>query len=406
MKKSPTRISKMEKGQALALMLLFMTGLIAIAGLALDGGRAYYSQRTAQNAADNAALAGAWALCSGGIINNVAFASTAVNGFNNDGISNSVRVHWPPSSGPNTGNNEYIEVVINSSIEPGLMQVIYSGDIESTVRSVGQCTTVQLLTHALFAGSNSCNNAINVTGSASNITGGVHSNNDMKFSGSNNVINGSASYVSSIDGAADKITYNPPAPSNPIQINEVTYPIDFPMEDYAPGGVEAIAAQNDGDSYYSCDCKMDIGWLEDEGLYDNVSKVLQDGLYYSSDEIEINVNTIIGNAVTFVSRDEISFSGSEQTLAPYVNGMLAYSDLQKPGGSQCSSAVISFSGSEQNWSGIIFAPKGLVSLSGSSSTTFNGSIVSNTINISGSDQNVQFDQALAPPPSPVVNLAE
>jgi hypothetical protein len=387
-------------------MAILIAAVIAFVGLAVDGGRAYYSQRTAQNAADNAALAGAWALCSGGNVNNMAFASALVNGFDNDGITNSVRVYRPPSSGPNSGNDEYIEVVITSSIESSFIKLVYSGEIESTVRAVGQCTTFQFLSHALFAGSSSCNNAINVTGSSAIVSGGVHSNNDMKFSGSDNFIEGSATYVSSVDGAADKITYDPPPPDNPIQIAEVNYPVDFPIDDYAPGGVEAIAAQNDDDSYYSCDCKMDIGWLTDQGLYDDTNKELQDGLYYTSDEIDINVNTIIGDAVTFVAREEISFSGSGQTLAPYVNGLLAYTDKQKPGGSQCASAVISFSGSTQDWSGIIFAPNGKVSLSGSASTTFNGSIISNTIDISGSDQHVQFDPGIAPPPPPTLNLAE
>jgi hypothetical protein len=241
-----------------------------------------------------------------------------------------------------------------------------------------------------------------VSGSTSNIVGGVHSNNDMKISGASNVVTGTVTYVSSIDGAADKITYNPPAPANPNQASEKAYPVDFDITDYAPGGAKAIAT---GANYYSCNCKMDKSWLISQGLYDDTTKILEDGLYYTSDEISINASPI-GNAVTFVAKNEISFSGSEQNLAPYVDNLLAFTDLEKSGGSKCSSSVVSFSGSEQNWTGIIFAPNGLVQLSGSSSSTFSGSIISYTINISGSDQNIVFDQALAPPPPIVVNLAE
>lgn len=138
-KKSKT-IRKSENGQAIVLMMLFITAMLAIAGLAVDGGRAYYSQRTAQNAADNAALAAAWAACSGGNVNNIAFASALSNEYDNDGSTNTVTVNRPPSSGPNVGDNEYIEVIINSVEEAGFSQLVFSGTLESTVRAVGRCS--------------------------------------------------------------------------------------------------------------------------------------------------------------------------------------------------------------------------------------------------------------------------
>ena len=48
-----------ERGQAIVLIALALVALIAVTGLALDGGRLYQSRRQAQNAADAAALAGA-----------------------------------------------------------------------------------------------------------------------------------------------------------------------------------------------------------------------------------------------------------------------------------------------------------------------------------------------------------
>jgi Flp pilus assembly protein TadG len=53
-----------ERGQALILVSLALIGLLAVAGLALDGGQLYRSRRQAQNAADAAALAGARLLLS------------------------------------------------------------------------------------------------------------------------------------------------------------------------------------------------------------------------------------------------------------------------------------------------------------------------------------------------------
>src|SRR5215211_2531051 len=51
-----------ERGQALIVIALAAVGLFAITGLAIDGSAKYSDRRHAQNAADNAALAGALAL--------------------------------------------------------------------------------------------------------------------------------------------------------------------------------------------------------------------------------------------------------------------------------------------------------------------------------------------------------
>lgn len=62
MKKNVTPLGKIapaERGQAIVLMVLLFIALLGIVALAVDGGRLYLERRSAQNAADNAALAGA-----------------------------------------------------------------------------------------------------------------------------------------------------------------------------------------------------------------------------------------------------------------------------------------------------------------------------------------------------------
>jgi Flp pilus assembly protein TadG len=51
---------KTERGQALILIALGMVALLALTGLALDGGMAFAGRRSSQNAADNAAMAAAY----------------------------------------------------------------------------------------------------------------------------------------------------------------------------------------------------------------------------------------------------------------------------------------------------------------------------------------------------------
>jgi Flp pilus assembly protein TadG len=48
-----------EQGQAIVVIALMMVGIVAVLGLVLDGGNAYFQRRRTQNAADAAAFAGA-----------------------------------------------------------------------------------------------------------------------------------------------------------------------------------------------------------------------------------------------------------------------------------------------------------------------------------------------------------
>jgi hypothetical protein len=133
-----------EQGQAIVLLVLLITGLVAIAGLAIDGGRLYSARRNAQNAADNAALAAALAMCSNQNASTAALASAATNSFNNNGTTNTVDVNIPPSSGPNAGDSSYIEVVIDSSETGTISRLVYKGQLAYSARAVGHCTNSSL----------------------------------------------------------------------------------------------------------------------------------------------------------------------------------------------------------------------------------------------------------------------
>ncbi|MGC9523339.1 MAG: pilus assembly protein TadG-related protein, partial [Anaerolineae bacterium] len=55
---------KNERGQVIVFVAFALVGLIAITGLAIDGGRLYQARRQSQNGADAAALAGARVMAS------------------------------------------------------------------------------------------------------------------------------------------------------------------------------------------------------------------------------------------------------------------------------------------------------------------------------------------------------
>ena len=94
-----------ERGQAMILIVLTIVALFGFGALAIDMGQIYYARRTAQAAADSAALAAAFDAAAGSKV-----AATAINraidiantnGFNNDGVTNMVVVNNAPvESGP------------------------------------------------------------------------------------------------------------------------------------------------------------------------------------------------------------------------------------------------------------------------------------------------------------------
>jgi Flp pilus assembly protein TadG len=88
---------KRERGQALVIIALAIVGLAGMAGLVIDGGNIFLDRRNAQNAADSAALAAALARVQGNKNPQAtAIGSALQNGYNNDGVTNTVKIHQRP----------------------------------------------------------------------------------------------------------------------------------------------------------------------------------------------------------------------------------------------------------------------------------------------------------------------
>ncbi len=150
MRKIPT---KHQRGQALILIVLAVTALIAITGLAVDGGIAYASRRQAQNAADAASLAGALAriqVIESGLpltyanaaMENAARSRAASNGYDNDGTTNTVAVHSPPISGyySDCANsafdcNDYVQVIITTHSRTYFAVIVGTTQINNQVQA-------------------------------------------------------------------------------------------------------------------------------------------------------------------------------------------------------------------------------------------------------------------------------
>lgn len=115
-----------EGGQAIVLVAIFMLGMLFAVGLAIDTGQLFNGRRTAQEAADAAAFAGAVVLYQHGSAaqaSSAATADAALNGYATDipVTGTTVTVSSPPTSGSFSGNASYVEVVIASPVRTSLV---------------------------------------------------------------------------------------------------------------------------------------------------------------------------------------------------------------------------------------------------------------------------------------------
>lgn len=394
-----------DSGQSMVIMLVLILLFLGVAAFVIDGLRIFVDRRGSQNAADAAALAGALAICDGSDPIGPALDRAASNGYL-DGPGHPVRVSNPPSSGPYAGDSTYVEVQIVTETTGSFIRLFYQGSLQSTSTAVARCDFHTSGSHAaIFGGSETCQNTIDWSASNTLILGDVHSNHDIHIGGHVNSIQGKVTYVSSVDAPPGNVAYDPAPPANPFPTPPESYPIAYSLSDFAPGGSAAVAADGYGE-YAHSNGRIDISWLRANGWYDPETGRLRPGLYYSSDSIDLNADHLEGSHVTFVSPGRITLSGSLHELSPYVDGLLLFSGMSRSGGSACSTPAIRLSGSQNVWSGVMFAPSGLIQISGASSSTFDGSLIGLTLALNGSSLLLEVNPAYLPPPSPTVSLVQ
>jgi hypothetical protein len=385
-----------ERGAAAFTVAISLLLLVGFAALAIDGGLGFDQRRGTQNAADNAALAAAWEACnpSGGTTPQAAaLAVAAQNGYDDNDPDVVVTVSA-------LSTTEY-EVVIQQVNDTTFAAPGVGADTLTVVsQAVGTCEQEPFLGgYAIFAGASSCASGgaieLDLTGSTKTINGGIFSNGDLKINGPNTTVNGDINYRGSFTSnagvTAEKYFGSPRA-----------YPLDLDIAEFRPGGARQAA---DPVHYFNSapSTAIDNNWMVARGYATgNNSNIVitQSGIYYSpktgNDAIELKgVTTAPGVAVTFVSEGEMHVIGDADITgyAPVTEGayspLILFSNAQPPG--SCSTNAIQFSGSSMTWTGLIYAPHGEVQMSSSSTdATINGSIIAFSVNISGSNFQINW----------------
>ena len=140
-----------EAGQVLIIFTIALVGVIAVAGLLVDGGMAWTNRRMAQNAADVAALAAAktWSTTgdttqSTSAARSIAATNLFLNNYTDcQGTSrnNGVVVNIPPTSGAFSGQSGYIEVQVQRPMRTSFSAIVGQNCWMVGARAVAIATT-------------------------------------------------------------------------------------------------------------------------------------------------------------------------------------------------------------------------------------------------------------------------
>jgi Flp pilus assembly protein TadG len=377
-----------ERGQILILAALFLTALLGVAGLAIDGGMLYAERRQAQNAADHASQAATYILAAGGTqadAETAALDYAAANGYD----SADVEVNIPPLSGEFAGQDDHVEVVITKNPTTFFIHVLTSaGDVSA--RGVATFTASAGGAYALFANSSNCGDAdtLEMSGSDNFVDGLVHSNANIKIPGSNNdFVNGPLTRVCGLSVSGSGNTFDPAAP--PAD-GAKPFPVDYTYASF--GCTRTFTSDTDISSISSL-------WQNDNPS----TNILKDNVICSTRKLTLSKSDVQGN-VTLVAMQELNISGSNFDLHPYPDlnagkGVLLFT-------ASSSSSALDVSGSGGSWEGLMVAPNGNAKIQGSGNLTLFGSVMANTIkSISGSEFTIQAMASTTGGPG-VVSLVE
>lgn len=423
------RSDRRERGQILVIVALSLTALVGAVGLAIDGGRLFLERRDAQGAADQAAIAAAHWYCSqsGGATSarNKGLAAAAANDF--------------PDADPNiavtvtqvAGNPGHFKAAITASSETAFMSVLGIQAFDVAVDAVAGCSSGGGSgPGALYAGGNSCGGAseyiIKISAAGQRVYGGVHAAGDVRLE--------SVSNWWSDDGTNDPFTYEgtmsindpsknmfwvptPPATGWNVfqEADPPTVPPGYPaVEDkdwptgYHPDDVPARLA-----TYKTMAETQPNGHYFEEKITEVHLAAYGEGIYYTTEEIDIG-SLYTNQNVTLVAEKTIKIGTSGTPLTPwaftpYVDGLLFFSGLEKPADKKCNEFVIELSGDDVIWNGVIWAPGGQVKFAGNRglhSPGGGGSVIAWSINMSGQDHDISYDDSLFPSAAGDIELIE
>ncbi len=355
---------KTERGQIMVLLVLAIVVLFGFAALSVDGGMLYADRRRAQRAADAAALAAAMSKLQNQNWYDKGFEVAAQNGYKNDGSHDIVRVYNPPVRGRYAGDEQYIQVMITSTVQTSFAHLLYSGLFQNSVEAVARAKPAQnlLLGNALLGANKTDCKSIWFAGTGDiSITGGgnVFSNSDANAGNCQSGVQDGSGRVTVDDGGEIQVAggfSGDASHVSPWPVNTGVPQVDLPTlpTPYCAnlGYWGSISVHNGDDLTLS------------PGRYDQIrmtgGKVhFNPGLYCISGDFTSNGGEVEGRGVMFyVINGDITLNGGSSLYL------------------EASTNLIDGAGNQ--WAGMLFfmpfSNDGLLSLAGGSESSYIGTI--------------------------------
>jgi hypothetical protein len=216
-----------------------------------------------------------------------------------------------------------------------------------------------LVKHVLFASDTSCSgNALELSASRGTYSGLVHTNGNFYLNGSRTSFDAAVTGTCGVKVSGSRNVFAVPpakAPAQPI-------PPNYVYRDLAPHCTMTFTGNVELSSVASI-------WVND----DPGSLQLEPGVYCATGNMTLTPSRVTGN-VTLVAQGQVRLRGSYLNLTAFHKHILAFS-----GSASTSGNAISMEGSANTWEGIVLAPLGRVSVSGTNSATVAGAIIAKRI---------------------------
>lgn len=385
-----------ERGQAIVILALTMSGMLLGLGLAIDSGRLFVERRTIQEAADAGAYAAAVVLYQAGSVSDAtaaAIADVSSNGYT-DGGDTTVTVTIPPATGPNAGNARYAEVVISSVVRTVLMP---SATDLVRVRAVAGAEpllngySILALDKASTSGALSVGNAgsIDVSGAgiyvnsthatAATSTGSVTVDSPYGTHVSGNASGTWPGLVTGVDQLADPFAGYP----NPSTTGMTTYssiPGGNPITLYP--GIYTVPIQAGGGTTITLSTGI---YILKAGINGTGNANIQSG---AGGVFLYNTTTNYPSAGGTCASVRLNGNGTS-SLAPMAGGL--YGGLVLYQDPACTASFVIAGAGTYTASGTIYLPNAAFTMSGASASLNGSQIVAKTISVSNGSLTVDFN---------------
>ena len=290
-----------ERGQALILFVFGLAALMGFVGLAIDVGLAFVARREMVNAADSAALAGAARLVEGAPVS-AAIAEAekfAENNGYSDGADVSVAVNIPPTSGLNSGDSNFVEVVIEQEIGTFFAVALGRDTWEVTARAVAGVETQANAEYALISLNPTASNALDLNGNATVTVNGagvmVNSNHDHAID-----LNGNAALTADVIRVFGGWRTNGNATIDPIPTNAA--PIPDPLAALPVPAVADYTVQSASELRVDANQSVEVDpgiFIDGIQVSGNGQLIMNSGIYFlRGGGLQVSGNgSVSGNAV-------------------------------------------------------------------------------------------------------------